>query len=238
VRCGEQDQIPDQLAEVTMIDRKTFFDKVRKAPFPGSMTQHQVEGCEAILREWERRGLRDLRWLAYMLATAFWETARTMQPIAEYGRGKGRRYGVADPSTGHTYYGRGYVQLTWDYNYRAMGSILGVDLVNNPDKALDPTIAAAIMFEGMQRGTFTSKKLADYFNDRLTDWVNARRIINGTDKAETIASMARQFHGALIAASDTNSRVPPPPDIPKPKPAEPAKGGWLAAILNFFKRKA
>lgn len=233
------------------LNRKVFFDAVRKAPFPGSMTQHQVEGCEAILREWERRGLRDLRWLAYMLGTAFWETARTMQPITEYG---GRSYfdkyetgtrlgkvlGNVEPSDGYRYRGRGFVQITGRSNFSKMQLITGAPLVADPDKALDPAIAAAIMFEGMQRGTFTSKKLADYFNDRLTDWVNARRIINGTDKAETIASMARQFHGALIAASDTNSRVPPPPDIPKPKPPTSAKGvGWFAAILNlFFKRKA
>jgi putative chitinase len=248
MRCGEQDQIPDQLEEVMALGRKVFFDVVRKAPFPGSMTQHQVEGCEAVLREWERRGLQDLRWLAYMLATAFWETARTMQPITEYG---GRSYfdkyetgtrlgnalGNAEPGDGYRYRGRGFVQITGRSNYSKMQLITGAPLVADPEKALDPTIAAAIMFEGMQRGTFTSKKLADYFNDRLTDWVNARRIINGTDKAETIASMARQFHGALIAANDPASVIPPPPDIPKAETEKP-KEGWLAALLKavFGKR--
>jgi hypothetical protein len=33
--------------------------------------------------------------------------------------------------------------------------------------------------------------LGDYFNDKVTDWVNARRIINGTDKAAVIASYAK-----------------------------------------------
>lgn len=228
-----------------MIDRKIFFDQIRHQPFPGAISATQVGGCNAILDEAEKRKF-DLRWTAYCLATAYHETAKTMLPIAEYGRGKGRAY--AEPINGRVYYGRGYVQLTWIKNYEAMGKILKVDLVTDPELALNPKIASGIMFEGMIRGTFTSKKLSDYFNDKLTDWVNARKIINGLDKAETIASYARQFHGALIRANvdvvSTGDHSPPiivpktlpPPDVPpvKPKPST----GWLAALLNIFKRKA
>ncbi|MCP4383740.1 MAG: hypothetical protein GY798_20390 [Hyphomicrobiales bacterium] len=52
-----------------MIQRKPFFDAARKSPFPGRLTKNQVAGMEAILDEWGRRGLTDLRRLAYMLAT-------------------------------------------------------------------------------------------------------------------------------------------------------------------------
>lgn len=219
------------------MNRKAFFDKVRHQPFPGSLAAQAVQGMDAILNEWERRGLTDLRWLAYMLATTFHETARTMQPIAEYGRGRGKKYGTPDPVTGQTYYGRGFVQLTWIDNYRKMGELLGADLVNHPDKAMELHIAAAIMFEGMIRGSFTGKKLADYFDGSHTDWTNARKIINGLDKAETIAAYARQFHGALIVAQEAPSDVVSPrPDIPKPinlpAPIEPKPsnvGGGVVA---------
>lgn len=184
-----------------MIDRKKFFSGVRSSPFNNRMNQGQVEGCNAILAEWERRGLTDLRWLAYILATVFWECDRTMLPIREVGKGKGRAYGKFDPVTGQTYYGRGYVQLTWRRNYEAMGKLLGVDLVNAPDRALDPKIASQILFEGMIRGTFTTRKLADYFNSKITDWVNARRIINGTDRASVIAGYAKMFYADLVSAS-------------------------------------
>ena len=64
------------------MNRKTFFDGVRKAPF-GSLKKGQVKGCDAILDAWEKSGLTDLRWLAYMFATTFHETGAKMQPIVE-----------------------------------------------------------------------------------------------------------------------------------------------------------
>lgn len=85
-----------------------------------------------------------------------------MQPIREYGRGRGRAYGARDRQTGHAYFGRGYVQLTWKANYALAGGKLGLDLVANPDLALDPGAAARILFLGMAEGWFTGKRLADY----------------------------------------------------------------------------
>lgn len=182
-----------------MIDRDKFFGSIRQHPFGGHLTDPQVAGTNAILDTWEYRGDADWRWLAYMLATAYHETAHTMQPIEEEGRGRGHKYGI--PVNGHAYYGRGYVQLTWDYNYKKMGGLIGVDLIASPERALDPEVAALIMFEGMERGSFTGKKLSDYFDDDTTDWVNARRIINGTDRARLIAAYATDFHDALTAAT-------------------------------------
>lgn len=184
------------------IDRKKFFDGVRNGPFPGKLSAKQVEGMTLVLDEWDRRKkLTDLRFLAYPLATDYHETAHTMQPIAEYGKGKGRPYGKPDPKTKKTYYGRGLVQLTWNYNYEKAGKIIGVDLLNNPDLAMQPDIAVKVMFDGMLQGWFTGKKLSDYFTATKTDWVNARRIINGTDRASLIAGYAKQFHEDLVNAS-------------------------------------
>lgn len=156
-----------------------------------------------ILDEWEKHHWnKDDRWLAYILATTFHETDKTMQPIREYGRGKGRAYGKAHTNTGQTYYGRGYVQLTWWENYKTMGDLLGIDLVNDPNLALVPEHAVKIMFEGMMTGAssigdFTGKSLENYFNEETDDPVNARRIINGKDKANLIADYYLKFYSAI-----------------------------------------
>lgn len=211
-----------------MINRTLFFNGVR-ARF-GALAQSQVDGFNAVMAEWERRRLTDLRWLAYILATTWWETARTMQPIREYGLGKGRAYGVSDPVTGQAYYGRGYVQLTWKANYSTLGMRLGVDLVHKPDLALDDRIAAQIMFEGMIDGLFTGKKLSTYFDGARIDWVGARRIINGTDKAQTIAGLARDVYAVLLVAQQPAAAPPSPPPPLKPGGGSSggagASGGW------------
>lgn len=148
--------------------------------------------------------------LSYALATAYHETARTMQPIEEYGKGAGRPYGTPDPETGQTYYGRGFVQLTWRENYAKAAALCFntqleqgvVDLVGHPDMAMSPFVATQITLFGMSKGWFTGKRLSDYDRaDGTFDYVNARRIINGTDRAEMIAGYARQFEEAGRLAS-------------------------------------
>jgi hypothetical protein len=125
-----------------------------------------------------------------------------MQPVREIGEGRGKAYGVADPATGKVYYGRGLVQLTWKANYQKFGPLCGVDLVGDPDLALGLSVSVAILFEGMLAGLFTGKKVADYFTATTTDWVGARRIINGEDQARTIAGFAELFDKALLPAME------------------------------------
>lgn len=184
------------------LDRKAFFSGIRSGPFPGKLTAGQVGGINAILDEWERRKLKDLRWLADMLGTTKWETVHTMQPIKERDN-KARTY--LRSKKYWPWIGRGYVQITWERNYRRFRDrvlkLFGVDIVADMDAAMRPDVAAFIMFEGMINGEFTGKKLADYFNDEKTDWIGARKIINGTDKAAEIASISKQFYADLVAAS-------------------------------------
>lgn len=182
------------------INRKTFFAGIRTGGPFNSLTQKQVDGIGAILDEWERRKLDDPRWLAYMLATTKWETASTMQPIKEYGGFaylKSKRY--------YPWYGRGFVQLTWKANYAKFRQRVidgcGVDIIADPDALLGNIRAACIvMFDGMIGGEFTGKKLGDYFNAKVSDWKNARRIINGVDHANDIAVIAKQFYADIVAA--------------------------------------
>ena len=181
------------------MDKAVFFNVVRHAPFPNKLAQSQVDGMNAILDEWEKRGLDDKRWLAYILATTYHETAFTMQPIEEIGRGAGRAYG-------HThFYGRGFVQLTWEKNYQTMSNRLQVDLVSHPEKALNLKIATQILFEGMIDGLFTGKSLRHYFGED-SDWYNARKVINGLDCAEKIAKYARAFFFAIDMASQESQQ--------------------------------
>ena len=189
--------------ELLPLNRAVFFDNVRGL-FQGRLNQSQVDGLNALLDA--VNGCR-INEAAYMLATAYHETARTMQPIEEYGKGRGRDYGKRlkmsrkpYSDTLPLYYGRGYVQLTWYENYDKAGRLLGIDLLNKPELALDAAIAAKIMREGMIEGWFTGKKLNDYVGLRTADYVGARRIINGTDKANLIAGYAVAFELALRKA--------------------------------------
>jgi len=91
------------------------------------------------------------------------------------------------------YYGRGFVQLTWYENYLKFGQLLGIDLLNDPDKAMELNIATKILFAGMTQGLFTGVNLARYFNDQREDWEGARKIINGNDCAAKIAAYGKNF---------------------------------------------
>jgi putative chitinase len=183
-----------------MIDRKVFFEGARNRLFRGTLAQPQVDGMTAILDEWDRRALNDIRHLAYMLATTLWETNKTMQPVreaywlSEEWRRNNLRY--------YPYYGRGFVQLTWKENYEKQGRRIGIDLAGKPDLAMDLKVAADVMFHGMEHGDFTGKKLVDYFGPETSDWVTARKIINGLDRAEEIAVLGRTFHEVLKAATE------------------------------------
>ena len=194
------------------MNRQTLINDINPTLFSGRISQNQIEGISFKLAAWEKSGLTDIRWLAYMLATSYHETAKTMQPIEEYGKGKGRPYGQKlrhdrKPYTfpDKLYYGRGDVQLTWYENYEFMGKLLGIPLLEQPELALKPDISAQIMIEGMtsgksNRGDFTGVSLENYFNAAKDDPVHARRIINGLDKANLIATYHNKFLTAIKKA--------------------------------------
>jgi predicted chitinase len=182
-----------------MINRKHFFDHTRTYLFGGTLKQSQVNGLTGILDEWEKNWPdKDDRWLAYMLATAHHETNMTMQPVKEaYWVPNQDAFMKKTHPEYYPYYGRGYVQLTWKANYEKAGKKLGIDLVNNPGLAMAVNNASEIMFTGMTEGWFTGKKLADYFKSATEDWINARRIINGLDKANLVAEYGKRYYAAI-----------------------------------------
>ena len=234
--------------------------------------------------------ITDIRWMAYLLATAFWETAvivretvplrnkktgkaltdakgqpltkqvkkwMTLTPVEESGHGAGRDYtlpakvtalpdgtvrvveydgdtfvvdargnargskgakrGVgateqvdadytADTGTAHSYYGRGYVQLTWWNNYATSGVQigLGLALLLDPEKALEPATAYALMSHGMRTGDgfANGRKFSDYIHGEQCDYSNARKMVNGGDEDSyaPIARLASRFEAVLLEA--------------------------------------
>ena len=221
------------------LDRTAYFDSVRASLFAGNLSQQQVDGQNDIIDVWETLPARfpdlalDLRWLAYMLATTYHETSQEMWPIEEYGKGAGMPYGAPDSETGQTYYGRGYVQLTWKDNYARATAELELtgldDLVVHAANALDPVIAAKVMYRGMYRGWFRSdskgpQTLPRYFSATANDAYTAREIING-DKAtipswsygQSIGSLIAGYHQKFLSALDeasTSEPQPAPDEIP------------------------
>lgn len=180
---------------------------------PKIRTPSQVDGVKRIVDTCLMNGIGSKHHLAYILATAYHETGGRMQPVREgfaatnegairavtrlYEQGR-IRTNYALPINGHSYYGRGLIQITWKDNYDRVGKLLGVDLVNNADLALDPQVSADTLVLGMLGGWFTGRKLSDYDREDGYDYYGARRIVNGLDRAMDIAELAAFFERAII----------------------------------------
>ena len=196
-------------------DRKKFFEGYRSRF--GPITQDLVDALEVLLSRIEQDARfdsteTDRRQLAYCLATFKWETAHTMKPIDEHGSAAyfnsrygpqtnvGKMLGNTKAGDGALFHGRGYVQVTGRRNYAKAKALTGVDLLAEPDRAKNPELAYEIAIQGMKDGWFTGKKLGQFIKDGQADYENARTIINGHDKAQTIADIARRFSEVLLLA--------------------------------------
>ena len=223
------------------MSRAAFYKEIRPM-FHGMLSQQQVDGIEALIAATD--GL-PITFRAYLMATAAHETDQTMQPITEYG---GRKYfekydtgklakelgnTPAADGDGYTYRGRGYVQLTGRANYAKAGATLGLDLLHKPDMALAPIIAAMILVRGCCDGWFTGRKLGDYLPD---DYRGARRVVNGTDKQDLIASYARVFEAALRLLPDA-PHVNVPPKIEHVAPVVLTKPSFFARLWALLTGK-
>jgi hypothetical protein len=188
-------------------DEAAFYNYLRSTNVLGpKISQKEFEGCSLLLQHCMAAAL-DVTNTGYILATAYHETAGTMEPIDEYGgdayftrlydvKGinpkRAIEMGNVNPGDGVKYHGRGLAQVTWQINYKKIGVLLGEDLVNHPERMKEPNIAAQALVIGALNGIFTGKKLQD-----MQTLEEKRRVINGTDKAELVAGIARVFIKAL-----------------------------------------
>jgi putative chitinase len=191
----------------------------------GPLSQSEVDGTNAILKACGDAGY-SIGDVSYALATAYHETAGTMMPVKEYGGpayftrmyditgarpDKARILGNSMPGDGAKYCGRGYPQLTGKRNYaKATLKLMerGIlkaheSLVDHPDLAMRPDIAAAIMVFGMSEGWFTGRDLDDDIPRigpaTYKQFFDSRDIINGTDKQAKIAQEAIEFQEGVVA---------------------------------------
>lgn len=208
------------------------FDTLRH--LSGPLSQKQVDSINAILRECE--GLPP-RHLAYILATVVHETGPSNSvlhltpryeiwgPTNTQIKYEGRAdLGNSRPGDGYRFRGRGYVQLTGRANYAHASQKLGVDFEGQPDLALDIRHAAKILVRGMIEGWFTGKKLSDY-----ESFVDMRRIVNGTDRAELIAGYADKLLSSTVA-----SEMKAPKVEPQLEPTTPSHASRIDANSNLF----
>jgi len=96
-----------------------------------------------------------------------------------------RSLGNVEPGDGVKYCGRGFIPLVGRSEYARFGKLVGVDLVAQPDLALDPSVAARILaYDFMLKGV--PKAAAE------GDWVKVRRLVHGD------LSGWKRFNGILI----------------------------------------
>lgn len=184
---------------------KDFIVKFNEA-FNARLSPRQCASIEFLFHEMEKQEVTDNRQRAYILATVLHECnflsirerrARPTTPEQTQIWKWQNRYWPSG------FYGRGFSQLTWRFNYEKFSKVVGADLVANPDLALQPGIGATILVFGMKHGSFTagrkilesSNRLSKYFpiNSDVAQWANARKIVNGAFMAERVAEHAKKI---------------------------------------------
>ena len=156
------------------------------------LTQLEVDSLDLLLDVYEEKNsLFTIQQRAYIFATIFHESAGTMRPVkeafwmTEEWRKKNLRY--------FPYYGRDFVHTTWAANYAKFSAVVEIDLVKYPERISEPKIAMKILIYGFQNGTWTGKKITEFINPKKCLYIAARKCINGTDRAELIATYATKF---------------------------------------------
>ena len=224
--------IPDRMSFFQNCSTLTNFTMLGTIAVPhgtNDLTDDMKAAINGLFDVWEREGDTDPKRLAYILATARRESMGTWRPIREaascgddetcrekaIGRmlaaraAKNKRPvppNYALPSAnGQRYYGRGYLQLTFETNYERADRFLGTGTTmhDHPDKVMELDLAQTILVRGMLHGWFGSKQpLSLYLDDgRPTDWIYARDNVNpGSPNKPITAESAKEILRCLRPA--------------------------------------
>ncbi|MGB8691339.1 MAG: peptidoglycan-binding protein [Microcoleus sp.] len=170
------------------------------AQSPSEIRPFAKKNLPLILNQCLDNGVIDRGQIAYVFATAEHESlfGRLMMELADGWDYEGSQdLGNTEPGDGPRFKGRGFVQITGRLNYQIWSEKLGINLIDNPEKAALPEIAAIILVQGMRDGSFTGVGLSDFIAGDRRDFFNARTIVNGRDKADHIAQFAEYYFKAL-----------------------------------------
>lgn len=232
---------------------KKFYDAVRPMFRHGQMTEAQVEGCAAIVNYGQQYGYQRSH-IAAALGTAFHEVGQRMQPVREgfCVTDKASRLAVkrlydrgiiyvdyAKPVNGQSYYGRGLVQMTWLDNYRKFAKLLSIDLVGNPDLALNLEVSVQILFVGMRDGMFRKGRSFNMLPENPTrkEWIASRDIINGDVRKNgaKIADYCQRFYQALSYVKVIEQPFIPDLVLPEPYNSEQEKSSIWKTLWKMLK---
>lgn len=209
-------------------DKVTFFNDY-KGRF-GPLKQTEVNGLDFLLDQIEAdKEFTILRQVAYVLATVKGETG-VFQPLKEKRANPNKQPALFKQQEKYFpsgFFGRGYVQLTFEENYRMAGQKLAgtvievenkdgskrkltIDkgtFVNEPNLVMQPTASYQILARGMREGWFRKRKgvpfkLSDFIKEGSPpDYKGARNIINHPSSfADKFAGFAEKFELILRAS--------------------------------------
>lgn len=180
--------------------------------FGDFLDKNQIDGFNAIIEKFNDLGISDKRLIAYVLATCVFETSKKMLPKEETGSDEyfhsmydkdgersatAIRMGNTATGDGKKYKKRGVISILGKTAYTKFGELIGEDLVNNPELVLDLKISTKLLVEGMLKGWYTGVTLYNYITPSKTDYINARRTVNGVDNSKRISLMAEQLEKAI-----------------------------------------
>ena len=219
-------------AAQSQFSHDTFFTDADRNLFSPPLNDAQRGGMREVLDYWlTHHRESDPRWLAYIFASIYHETGHKMIPVREGFKSSDKdardhvrmmfikgivNRDYAEPVGGISYFGHGRVQTTHLQNYQKLSLRFGRDFVKDPSLLLDSRIDVEVAVEGHIEGLWTSRQLSEFISGGKCNYKDARRIVNGQDKADLIASYAVSFEWAIgmatrtVPVADTKTTTPLP----------------------------
>lgn len=182
---------------------KKGFEKLYREVLKSNLTEKNWENIQFIFSCIEFDSYwSDYRQVANFLAQCGHESMWKYAPISEVRARRGTAlYDIQNKYWDTGFYGRGIIQLTHALNYKKMSKYVGIDLVKYPNKLIeDAQVSYTVAAKGMQEGIFTGKKLSDFIVGERCDYLNARKIVNGMDRAKDIEFYSKCIDSVLKKA--------------------------------------